>query len=187
MPCPVSRKRSNAWRLSVMEQWRTISDYPGYEVSDCGRVRRRTAGKRTFAGRILLAGDRGNGYLRVCLRDMGRVKTAFVHHLVAEAFHGPRPAVHWHAAHLNGNRRDNRSVNLAWVSPDENEKHKLRHGTQACGEKQGSSKLSAADVEFILRFERYRGSYLILASKFSVSPSTIGLIVRRKTWRHITP
>lgn len=170
-----------------MEQWRIISEYPGYEVSDLGRVRRRISGKRTFAGRLLSAGDRGKGYLRVCLRDMGRVKTAFVHHLVAEAFHGKRPAPHWHAAHLNGIRGDNRAANLAWVSPKENEQHKSRHGTLARGEKQGSSKLSAEDVEFILTFTPYRGSYLELAARFSVSSTTIGRIVRREAWRHIQP
>jgi len=53
----------------------------------------------------------------------------FVHTLVLTAFVGPRPPS-LEARHLNGNPQDNRwPENLAWGTHSENEKDKIKHGT----------------------------------------------------------
>lgn len=50
----------------------------------------------------------------------GKSTSKTVHRLVAEAFHGPCPAVGHQVDHVNMKPGDNRAANLEWVSPAEN-------------------------------------------------------------------
>lgn len=68
------------------------------------------------------------GYEQVKLYEDGTHRFRRVHHLVLEAFVGPRPAG-METRHLNGVRADNRLENLAWGTPTENAADKIRHGT----------------------------------------------------------
>jgi hypothetical protein len=61
----------------------------------------------------------------------------------------------------------------------------IRNRPQACGERHGRVKLNVDDVMAIRRLARGGASYGTLASTFSVTPNTIGGIVRRETWRHL--
>ncbi|MGH7685816.1 MAG: hypothetical protein ACREN2_03255 [Candidatus Dormibacteria bacterium] len=61
----------------------------------------------------------------------------------------------------------------------------IRNRPQACGERHGRVKLNVDDVITIRRLARCGASYGRLASTFSVTPTTIGSIVRRETWRHL--
>lgn len=62
-----------------------------------------------------------DGYLRVSLRD----EQVFVHRLVLEAFHGPRP-FGMEGLHGPGGRQDNRAVVLRWGTHRENEQDRKR-------------------------------------------------------------
>jgi transposase-like protein len=121
------------------ENWRPIPGRDGYEVSDLGRVRsvdrigtRRLRDGRTvlanLKGRLLKRHVLGTGYLLVRL-GQGQ---AYVHHLVLEAFVGPRPAGH-QAAHGDGDRRNASLANLRWATPKENAADMLLHGTRLFG------------------------------------------------------
>jgi hypothetical protein len=55
-----------------------------------------------------------------------------VHHLVLEAFVGPRPAGH-EAAHGDGDKTNNALANLRWATPKENAADRYRHGTVLFG------------------------------------------------------
>lgn len=63
-------------------------------------------------------------YLRVQLAGLG---AKMVHQMVCEAFHGPRSAGH-EAAHINGDATDNRSTNLMWATPRQNQLHRIGYG-----------------------------------------------------------
>lgn len=118
--------------MTAAEQWRPVPGYEGlYEVSSEGRVkalpkidaqggRRR---ERMFRPSRMDAG----GHLGVKLRKDGVVTSRYVHHLVLEAFVGPRPdgAV---GCHWNDTPDDNRLSNLRWGSPSDNSYDRVRNG-----------------------------------------------------------
>lgn len=166
----------------MTERWLPIADFPSYEVSDMGRVRRVAIARNSKPGRILRAGWRGR-YLAVDLCQDGRRTTCNVHRLVAAAFLVPdesRPEVN----HRNGVRDDCRASNLEWSTRRENAQHAHRLNLQDCrGERNGQAKLTAEQVISILarRSER-RGASVAIARESGVSPTTVRDIWRGRTW-----
>jgi hypothetical protein len=121
----------------VDEQWRAVVGYEGfYEVSDAGRVRSVDRvvidcnGNRTrlFRGVVLKQATISKGYRAVglCRRDRPMV-TKYVHHLVLEAFVGPKP-VGMECCHGVGGPADNRLSNVRWGSSSENNHDIVHHG-----------------------------------------------------------
>lgn len=103
-----------------MENWKDISGYDCYQASDLGRIRRKE-------GTILKQSTKRNGYKTVDLSQHGKIKTLLVHRLVACLFcenKDNKPQ----ANHKNGNKADNRAVNLEWVTPQENLIHAYKTG-----------------------------------------------------------
>lgn len=119
------------------ERWQSITDHPGYEVSDQGRVRSlartitRSSGRRYSVPRRLLEPfANSRGYLCVSLSRAdvpSKRRNAPVHALVLAAFTGPRPDG-LVSRHLNGDRTDNRAANLAWGTVTENNRDTVAHG-----------------------------------------------------------
>ena len=162
----------------MTETWRQIAECPEYSVSNLGQVRRDVAGRRLSAGSIVAQAENHGGYMTVALYPFKRNINRRVHRLVCEAFHGPAPTPHHQAAHLDGNPKNNHAENLAWVTKEENEAHKVAHGTRAFGARHGNAKLTAADVRAI------RASYetqAVIAARYGLSQSYVSQI-RRKVW-----
>lgn len=101
----------------MSENWRPVVGFEGrYEVSDLGRVRRLARGRGSVPGRILRERDNKQGdgaYAYVDLWAENRPTRKLVHHVVLEAFVGPRP-VGMVGCHGPGGHRDNRAANLRW-------------------------------------------------------------------------
>ena len=115
------------------EEWRDIKDYPAYEVSNFGRVRKKDRPvtqfghkehyTRVMKGRVLKTGILNSGYLVVWLCDGGKKKAVTVHRLVAVAFvDGEGNDVN----HIDGNKCNNKASNLEWVTRSENLIHAYR-------------------------------------------------------------
>lgn len=104
-----------------MEIWKTIIEYPNYEVSNQGNVRNRVTGR-------VLKQCKVGGYLKVGLRE-GKLKQKqiTVHRLVACAFL-PNPDSKPCVNHIDGNKHNNQVDNLEWVSYSENSQHAYRTG-----------------------------------------------------------
>lgn len=107
-----------------MENWKSISSYEGYEVSDLGRVRSLNF-KRTGKTKILQPIDNGKGYLFVSLCKDGKVKMMYVHRLVASAFL-PNPLNLDTVNHKNEDKRNNNVSNLEWMSQADNNNYGTR-------------------------------------------------------------
>lgn len=88
------------------EEWRTILSHPSFEASSLGQIR---GGKRGGIKKQRLHAT-GRWHMRV-----GNT-TQFVHILICEAFHGPKPNPTDTVDHINRDHKDNRPENLRWVS-----------------------------------------------------------------------
>lgn len=103
-----------------MEKWAEISENSNYMVSNTGRIRRVGSDKDHSVR------DK-KGYLTVDLYKDGKRSTRRVHRLVAQEFvSNPdnKPEVN----HKDGNKHNNVSANLEWVTKKENCEYAWKHG-----------------------------------------------------------
>lgn len=114
------------------EEWRPVLGREGtYEVSSLGRVRvldRIDAKGARRRGRLLKARAINGTHLIVVLHSGGPRRDALVHHLVLEAFVGPRPDG-MEGCHWNDIPTDNRVENLRWDTRSANQLDSVRNGT----------------------------------------------------------
>ena len=165
----------------MREIWKTLPGHPSYEVSDQGRIKSLRDRSSFLAGIRSASVPDADGYEIASIE----CKQYKVHRLVLLAFVGPCP-VGMQCAHLNGIPWDNRLINLKWVSMEENQGHRVAHGTDIRGEKNGFSKLSNGKVRMI-RAMWASGCYRQreIAEVFSINQTAVSGIVLRKSWRHI--
>lgn len=181
------------------EEWRVITDFPDYEVSSLGRVRRARPSRRNHAPRVLTPWIGNHGYEVVRLVRDGAAISRLVHRIVCEAFHGLAPAAGHQVAHGDGTRRNNCADNLRWATRSENMEDARRHGVMPMGqrhgrarspektprgERHGHAKLTESQVTAIQAAPHSPGSGRALAARYGVSPATISLIRSGKTWAH---
>lgn len=171
------------------EQWVELPDFPGYRVSTFGRIqsRRKRGPAKSLSETwrpIKPKRRRATGYLHVVLSDGSRAVTTTVHRLVAIAFLGP-PEGHKLVRHLNGERDDNRLINLAWGTPKENAADAMVHRLGNVGERMPGAKLTNAQVlEIRAKAETMgEGRVTRLAREYGVSLATISNIIRGRRWR----
>lgn len=97
-----------------------IEDFPGYYVSDDGRV----FSVKDDVKKELRQNTQTNGYRQVGLHKDGEVSKRLVHRLVASAFI-PNPENKSEVNHKNGVKSDNRVENLEWATRRENILHMI--------------------------------------------------------------
>ena len=100
-----------------MEIWKDIKNYESeYQISNLGRVKSKRANK------IMKNVLDSNGYLICTLSVVGKRKKFSIHRLVASAFVDNN--LHKSQVnHIDGNKQNNISTNLDWVTPKENTNH----------------------------------------------------------------
>lgn len=165
------------------EIWKVLPEFPDYDVSNHGRIRRRYKHAMT---RVMKAVPNRHGYIRVQLRNLSGAKaTHFLHRLVASAFLGPLPQG-LQVGHVDGSRCNNRIENLVYVTPKQNAYHKYRHGTWPSGENNGHCKTTERKALY------YKFCYMMLgesassiATRVDSSETEIYGIVSK--WRHLDP
>lgn len=114
--------------MTPTEHWKTLVDFPDYEISTMGRVRSHKIHRGEPGPRILRAGADNKGYLTVRVGGAEGMRTFKVHVLVALAFLGPRPP-DTEVRHLDGDNQNNRIGNLLYGTPAENVADRVRHKT----------------------------------------------------------
>ena len=94
-----------------MESWKTMGEFPQYEVSDHGRVRNKRFRHKPCNGHVSV-----KGYVTFKLRNPnGKRLTREIQPLLLRAFKPKdHPSFFDRADHVNKNRSDNRLVNLRW-------------------------------------------------------------------------
>lgn len=174
------------------EQWGSLPDFVGYEVSTHGRVRtiRKLNGRGTLEHPRLMAlrPTAGKPYLRVRLTTLdGRCVDKPIHQLVLLTFVGPRPYPEYDSCHDDGDAKNNFLSNLYWGTRQHNAEDRIRHGTQVKGTQVSLSKLTEEQVNEIKQtlpnWKKGMGKYF--AEKFGVGSSTISSVKTGFTWKHI--
>ena len=164
------------WRTCRMPDGSLVSDY---EVSNLGRVRRRTPARGTYPGKNVkpVAGR----YLQVSLSVRNQPIKAHVHILVLSTFRGPRPngAV---SRHLDGDAHNNAAANLRWGTQKENLEDTLSHGRANRGRRNGNAKLDSRKVTRIKRRIRAGEPHDVIAQDYGVHPDTVSQIGRGYRW-----
>lgn len=178
-------------------EWRVVQDFPDYEVSSEGVIRRLVASRRKPrhypAGYVICQtwaqthAKSGHGYLVVKLSHGThfRQKTKHVHHVVCEAFHGPRPSPAHEAAHGDRDTRNNRENNLRWATSLENQRDRDAHGTNNVGEAHGRAKLTDATASEAIALLAAGHKGREIARRLGVSDSIISVIKNGKSWTHL--
>lgn len=99
-----------------MEIWKDIKEYPGYQVSNEGRIK---SFKQSKEGKILKS-KISAGYAGVDFRKDGRTHYGLVHRIVLSTF---APIENWEnltVNHIDGDCLNNNLENLEWMTQSEN-------------------------------------------------------------------
>ncbi len=156
-----------------METWVDVPDYEGlYKISSFGRLmsNRANSGSLKYrAGYIKKPQFNGNGYYFYNLYKNGVSKMFFVHRIVAICFIKNTnlfPEVN----HKDGDKSNNKSSNLEWVTSSNNKKHAYAIGLMQMGDGHYKTKIKDSDILYIRKSLK---SAKQLAYDFSVSISCI--------------
>lgn len=182
------------------EEWRPISDFPGYYVSNMGRVGsnlvRRNKGRKWLPGRVYVGSRFTNeiivlcpvknkyGYLYINLYIDRKLRNRRIHRLVLEAFNGPCPKGMEGCHGPNFDTHDNRLSNLRWDTPKSNCADRTMPDMK--GSNSPTAILDEARVLEIKKLLRDTTMSQVEISKlFGVTNCTISNISRGTQWKHV--
>ncbi|MFA4834859.1 MAG: HNH endonuclease [Dehalococcoidia bacterium] len=177
---------------TIFEIWKAIPGFPGYDVSNHGRVRSywsKVNGTRqreisNTPQKLLTLSFHGAGYPFVNLKNKHRMYPYLVHRLVLLAFVGPCPSG-MEACHNDGSRTNNHINNLRYGTRKENVDDRAIHNTNLVGEKHPNCKLNAKQVKQIRLLYENGCKYKYLVMLFNISYAQISRIINYKKWKSI--
>jgi hypothetical protein len=164
-------------------EWRTIPNFPDYEIREDGAIRRLTGAKTRTAGHVLKF-NMASRYPRVKLSLGGMKYSIFVHRLVCEAFNGPAPFEGALCRHLDDNPTNNHFSNLAWGTSLDNHNDRRRNGRSFDGERNHKAKLTWPAVYAIrASYTGKFGQISELAKLHGVGHTTMMEVVHGQSWQ----
>ena len=169
---------------SEKEIWKSVKDFPDYEISNLGRVKSYKV-PHWRDPHILVPFIVGSGYYQVDLHKQKKGFSSYVHHLVLETFVEPK-SDGYQTNHKNGIKTDNRVENLEWITQSENIKHAFRTGLKTIrGIMHPNAKLRNEEVIEIRRLAKSGIKQTVIAKMFKVTKYNIYCIIHHKSWNHI--
>jgi len=176
-------------------QYLGLVEYPGYIVSDDGRIfsywyRDHTnffKSSMNATWRELKPVLDKRGYYRITLINRNRkLKGIQIHTLILTAFVGPRPH-DMEARHFpDRNKLNNNLNNLSWGTRKENGHDRVIHGTRTIGSTVGDAVLNEAKVlDIRSRYAQGDITQKELAAIYNISRSTMSRVIRRESWFHV--
>jgi hypothetical protein len=190
--------------LTTPEVWYPIPGHPLLEISSHFRVRswhlqgswkgRRAPEpriKKVQGGRVEL----GRRYLHIIVPKKGGGYTVlYLHHVVAELAHGPRPEGK-QVLHRDDDKRNLNPSNLYYGTSQDNAEDRARNGKnrRICGEDKANTILTDDAVRAIraawdARPKTYGSRRRLvreLATRFGIAPKTVEGIGERRRWTHV--
>lgn len=182
--------------MQDVEIWRPVVGYEGaYEVSSLGRVRSldrmiqcRAWDKyakvhvptlKRAKGRVLRPGL-SSGHLTVAL---GKDNSRLVHHLVLEAFVGPRPEG-CESLHADDVGDNNVLGNLSWGTRSQNLHDAVRNGRKQHGDRHRYAKMTDQQASAVKGLHGVRRP-CDLARKLGVNEATIRQLWSGRSWKSV--
>ena len=200
--CKTEQGRSgvNLFLMEQIEVWKQVIGYEGqYEVSNMGRLRYvpktvmvfRKDTSRSHAvsikGKTSNGAANSKGYVYVKLQRDRKRQSVKMHRLVALHFI-PNPNNLPQVNHIDGDKKNNKAVNLEWCNNSHNIKHAYSSGLMnRKGERQNTCKIKESDVLEIREFySKNPKSFLrVYAEKLNITITTVSNIIKRNIWKHI--
>ncbi len=158
-----------------------LKDYPLYYICEEGYVYSRMGAgpkKNSYNNELKKLNTDAQvchtGYKHVCIKNKeGKRVTQMVHRLVAETFLGDIPKG-LTVSHLNGDKLDNRLVNLTLETLSENHKRKYEHGTMDNGYNNSRAVLNKEQLQAIRKLLANKmHTHYEIADMFNVRRGTI--------------
>lgn len=118
--------------------WKELEDYPGYEVSSQGEVRRAYHADGGIKYKTLKPYSLKH-YLVVSPSVDGKQQKAYVHTLVCEAFHGPKPDDDYRAVLIDPDKPPT-MANVKWMTRQDVSEWRAKKGLPALGGKPKGTK-----------------------------------------------
>lgn len=177
----------------VTESWRPVPGFDGlFDASDLGRVRivARVTAIRSRSGKPTLRKNKAkvlgqyaipSGHMFVGAKWNGKRFPVHVGRLVLMAFCGP-PQPGLECCHNDGDPTNNMLENLRWDTHANNNRDKLRHGTQEKGSSHHAAKLTEAVVAAM------RAGTMTTAEACAATGAsyhTAYCALTRRSWRHV--
>lgn len=144
-------------------------------------------GKSHYRGKMVkVTRNPKHGYGQLSLVGEWKKKTVRAHRVVAEAFI-PNPSNKPYINHIDCDKLNNSIENLEWVTAKENTEHisKLGRFNPLRGSASTSAKLIEDDILGMRLLKKAGMRNFEIAHIYRVSQSTVGDILKRKTWRHV--
>ena len=182
---------------SEVREWRVLREFPDYEISNDGRLRRLTAGSNTKAGALIRAVNGTYPHYGLTYPGGRRVHRN-AHRLVAAEFLEPEPFPGAMVLHKDDNRLNSVDTNLKWGDGKDNVADAKRNGIweigtnhssarkpwcRPRGTSHASSKLTDGKVREILADLRPATQ---IARSYEVDSALIYRIKKGEIWKHIT-
>jgi len=161
----------------MTEDWRSIPGFSDYAVSSLGRVKRIKDARQNQAkaGNLKTPMKHSCGYLVARLWKNNKEYKRYIHRLVLSAFHGPCP-IGYECNHIDGNKQNNKWLNLQYVTRRQNIIHAYRNGLS------GRKHFKPEEVWLIRRLCAAGIDPKITAKIFKCDRSSIYKIKVGKTW-----
>jgi hypothetical protein len=156
-----------------MERWRTVQEFPDYEVSDFGRIRNKHTG-------VVLKPLIDKGYQRVNVYRSGKLYRKSIHRLVLFAFiPNDDPEKKVQVNHIDGNKTNNNLHNLEWCTRSENITHAIKTGLQTRFGRQRNVIQMSKDGKIIARYSSARDA----ERKTGIKESKISCVCTGKKYK----
>lgn len=165
------------------EVWESLNDFPWLFISNHGRVYSSEYYDKSIRFRKTCVSP-NTGYCMLTINHKSRSYARSVHRLVA-VHHVPNPLNKPFVNHKDGNKLNNHSVNLEWVTRRENVDHAMELGLLRSGEDNTVSKLKNDDVLKIRTLSKDGYSGQAIAEMYGVNRSTVNRILSGERWKHV--
>lgn len=165
-----------------MEKWNEVVDYPNYEISTQGNIRRWDNKK----GEVKVSTAPAPTYLMFNTWVNKKYKKLYVHREMMRAFNPTEDPNLTHVCFKDNNIYNLNLENLYWSSQNKRMRRRFKEGGYARGQEHHRAKLTDEDVIKIrAMWDSEQYTQKVIAEKFGIHVSTCANIISKRFWPHI--